>query len=147
MAYVTNTDIETWLGTQAYIGLTDDSGSGMADEAKVDEARFGAEGEANSYLATRYKVPVDVSSEPEVSAVLKSFILDLVSYRLHSRRPPVPDDIVRRRDEAVTWLSRVSSGIVQLPSALAVIENPALGLLGRATGPDRQMTRESLEDL
>ncbi|MCG8405122.1 MAG: DUF1320 domain-containing protein [Phycisphaerales bacterium] len=147
MTYVTNNDVQAWLGTQAYIKLTDDSGSGTADETKVDEARFGAEGEANSYLATRYKVPVDVSSEPEIEAVLRSFLLDLVSYRLHSRRPPVPDDIARRRDEAVTWLSRVSSGMVQLPSALAVQENSALGIVGRAVGPDREMTRKKLKDL
>ena len=147
MSYITNADVQAWLGTQTYVELTDDSGSGSADEAKVDEARLGAEGEANSYLATRYQVPVEVSSEPEVEAVLKSFILDLASYRLHSRRPPVPADIVRRRDEAVTWLSRVATGVVQLPAALAVPENPALGTIGQAEGPRRSMTRDSLEDV
>lgn len=147
MSYVTNADIQAWLGTQTYIELTDDTGSGTADAAKADEARLGAEGEANSYLATRYGVPVDVSSEQEVEAVLKSFILDLASYRLHSRRPPVPADIVRRREEAVTWFSRVASGVVQLPAALVVRENTALGIVGRTDGPGRLMTRESLEDV
>lgn len=147
MAYVTNADIEAWLGTQAYVALTDDAGTGQADVAKVDEARLGGEGEANSYLATRYQVPVDVSSEPEVAAVLKTFVLDLIAYRLHSRRPPVPADIVRRHDESVTWFSRVASGVVQLPSALTVLENTALGALGKAVGPNRTMTRDSLEDI
>ena len=107
---------------------------------------MGAEGEANSYLATRYQVPVDVSSDPEVSAVLRTFVLDLAAYRLHSRRPPVPEDIVRRREEAVTWLSRVASGVVQMPAAKVLAENPALGKLGEADGPERTMTREGLED-
>lgn len=147
MTYVTNADIESWLGTQTYIELTDDAGSGSADEMKVDEARLGAEGEANSYLATRYQVPLKLSSEPEVAAVLKSFVLDLVSYRLHSRRPPVPDDIVRRRDEAVTWLARVAGGLVQLPAEMAVSENTALGTIGQVVGPQRQMTRDTVEDL
>jgi len=147
MSYVTNTDIDAWLGTQTVVELTDDAGSGVIDTAKEDEARLGAEGEANSYLATRYQVPVDVASEPEVQAVLKAFVLDLVAYRLHSRRPPVPADIVRRREEAVIWLGRVASGLVQLPSALAVPENPALGIPGRAVGPQRQMTRDALEDV
>ncbi|MFQ5429224.1 MAG: gp436 family protein [Phycisphaerae bacterium] len=147
MSYVTNADIQAWIGTQAYIALTDDAGTGSADEAKVDAARLGAEGETNSYLATRYRVPVDITSEPEVAAVLKTFVLDLVSYRLHSRRPPVPDDIVRRREEAVTWLSRVASGVVQLPSAVSVRENAALGIVGQSAGPARAMTRDTLEDL
>jgi len=147
MSYITNSDIEAWLGTESYIELTDDAGSGSADTAKVDEARLGAEGEANSYLATRYEVPVDIASEPEVEAVLRSFVLDLAAYRLHSRRPPVPEDIVRRREEAVTWLGRVASGVVQMPAAVTPRENPALGSLGQAEGPLRVMTRESMEDL
>ncbi len=147
MSYLTNADIDAWLGTQTVVELTDDDGNGVIDTAKLDEARLGAEGEANSYLATRYQVPVEVSSEAEVQAVLKSFILDLVAYRLHGRRLPVPVDIVRRREEAVVWLGRVASGMVQLPSALAVLENPALGILGQTVGPKRQMTRDALEDV
>lgn len=146
MSYVTNSDIQSRLGSQAYIQLTDDAGSGSADTAKVDEARLGAEGEVNSYLATRYATPVDLTNEPEVQAVLKSFVLDLVSYRLHSRRPPVPADMVRRREEAVTWLSRVASGIVQLPSAITLAESASMGSLPQSAGPARSMTRETLEN-
>ena len=51
MAYITNSDIQAWLGTAAYVALTDDAGTGSADTAKVDQARLGAEGEVNSYLA------------------------------------------------------------------------------------------------
>lgn len=147
MSYITNADIESWLGTSAYIELTDDAATGSANTARVDEARLGAEGEANSYLATRYRVPVDVSAESEVRAVLRAFILDLAAYRLHSRRPPVPADVIRRREEAVMWLSRVAAGIVQLPSATPVLSNTALGELASARGPRRTMTRESVEDL
>jgi phage gp36-like protein len=147
MAYVTNSDIQAWLGTTAYIALTDDSGTGSADTTKVDQARLGAEGEVNSYLAARYQVPVDVSTESEVSAVLKTFVLDLAAYRLHSRRPPVPADVVRRRDEAVEWLTRVAGGLVQLPSLMPPTQNPSLGTIGQAVGPERAMTREGLSDL
>jgi phage gp36-like protein len=147
MSYVTNADIEAWLGTRNYIALTDDSGSGAADVAKINEARTGAEGEVNSYLATRYQVPVSVSSESEVAAVLRTITLDLVAYRLHTRRPPVPPDIVRRHDEAVTWLNRAAIGVVQLPSAQAMAVNTALGTVGQAAGPERAMTRDGLQDL
>lgn len=147
MAYVTNQDIRAWLGTAAYVALTDDSGTGSADEAKVTEARLGAEGEANSYLATRYQVPLVLTSESEVAAVLRAVVLDLAAYRLHSRRPPVPADVVRRHQEAVQWLARVASGLVQLPSVLPLAINAALGTIGQAAGPDRVMTRDVLRDL
>lgn len=147
MAYITNEDIELRIGPAAYAQLTDDTGTGSADTAKVDEARLGAEGEANSYLAARYAVPVDLTGEAQLAATLKSFVLDIAAYRLHTRRPPVPDDIVRRREEAVTWLVRVASGLVQLPSALALAENGALGVVARAVGPSRTLTRETMDNL
>ena len=147
MAYVTNSDIETYLGTQLYIQLTDDAGSGSADVAKVNQARLGAEGEVNGYLATRYAVPVNLSGETEVGEVIKAFVLDFAAYRLHCRRPPVPDDVVRRHDEAVAWLGRVASGIVQLPSTVALPITTSVGIVGESQKPSRVMKRESLDML
>ncbi len=115
MAYVTNSDIEERLGTAAYVQLTDDDGTGSADEDKVDEARLGAEGEVNSYLGRRYQVPIDLTRHAEVADVLKSFVLDLVEYRLHARRPPVPGAISNKRNQAIAWLDRVARADVVLP--------------------------------
>ena len=147
MAYINNTDITTWMGSATVVQLTDDTGSGAADSARITEARVGAEGEVNSYLATRYAVPVDLTGEPEVSAVLRTFVLDLAAYRLRSRRPPVPADVVRRRDEAIEWLARVASGLVQLPAALAPRGPTALGTVAATGGGARTMTRDALEQL
>jgi phage gp36-like protein len=147
MAYVTNSDIETYLGTQVYIQLTDDTGSGSADVNKVNQARLGAEGEVNGYFATRYAVPVDATGEAQVGEVIKTFVLDLAAYRLHCRRPPVPADVVRRHDEAVTWLGRVASGLVQLPSTVALPITTSVGIVGQSQKPERVMTRESLDAL
>lgn len=144
MGYISNSDIERRLGTTMYIQLTDDSGAGVADELKVDEAREGAEGEANSYLAARYQTPVDLSAHPELAAVLTSFVLDLAEYRLHNRRPPVPADIVRKRVEAVTWLGNVATGVVHLPAMTTVAADSSRAPLAEAFGPERVFTRESM---
>ena len=101
MGYITNADIEERLGTAAYVQLADDDGNGVADVGVVDEARLGAEGEANSYLGRRYSVPVSLTTHPDLADVLASFTLDLAEYRLRLRRPPVPDDARRRRDQAI----------------------------------------------
>lgn len=147
MSYVTNADIEARLGSIAYVQLTDDAGTGSADEAKVDEARLAAEGEVNSYLARRHAVPVNLTMHPELSGVLRGIVLDLVEYRLHGRRPPVPADVIRGRDDAVRWLQQVAEGRAVLPSIREVREDAAVGLTGRACGRDRFMTSDELADL
>ncbi len=147
MAYVTNSDIEERLGTAAYVQLTDDDGTGSADTDKVDEARLGAEGEANGYLARRYAVPIDLVAHAEVADVLKSFVLDLVEYRLHSRRPPISDDIAAKRNQAIAWLEKVARADVVLPSVAPLSENPATGITGEQSSATRVFTRDELENL
>lgn len=145
MSYITNDDLETRLGSEAFIELTDDEGTGQANLDRADEARLGAEGEADSYLAARYAVPVELNGNAGSAAVLRAFVLDLAAYRLHGRRPPVPADVVRRRNEAVAWLTQVAAGVAHLPVASPLRDNPALGNRATAAGPDRAMTRETLD--
>lgn len=144
MAYLTNADIEERLGSDAYVQLTDDDGDGVADTGVVDEARLGAEGEVNSYLARRYQVPIDLDAHPELADVLASFSLDLVEYRLRSRRPPVPKDALDRHARAIEWLTRVADGSLELPSATPVASNATRGSLGATTGDERLLSREEL---
>ena len=70
MAYISNADIQERLGSQTYVQLTDDDGDAVADVGVVDEARLGAEGEVNSYLARRYRVPIDLAVNPELADLL-----------------------------------------------------------------------------
>jgi phage gp36-like protein len=144
--YITNADIETRLGSALYVQLTDDSGSGTANEDVVDEARLGAEGEVNAYLAARYQVPVDVAVHTQAAGVLVSVALDLAEYRLRSRRPPVPGDAVAKRTAAIEWLRRLARGEVELPAAAAVASNPATAPHAVSIGEKRVLSREELSD-
>ncbi len=146
MAYITNADIEERLGSTTYVQLTDDDGDDVADTGVVDEARLAAEGEVNSYLARRYQVPIDVSQHSELADLLTSITLDLVEYRLRSRRPPVAQDAVDRHGKTLQWLKGVAGGHIELPSATLLAENAALGTLGEAVGEDRLLSREELSD-
>jgi len=145
MAYITNADIELRLGGDAYVQLTDDDGGGVADEEVVNEARLGAEGEVDSYLARRFAVPVDVLAHPELKGVLASLCLDLAEYRLRARRPPVAEDVVRRRQEAVAWLEAVAGGRIELP-AVSAPAGPARGLSAGVVGNERILSRDELSD-
>jgi phage gp36-like protein len=146
MSYVTNFDIEERLGSVAYVQLADDDGNGVADVGVVDEARLGAEGEVNSYLGRRYSVPISLTTHPDLADVLASFTLDLAEYRLRLRRPPVPDDARRRRDQAIEWLTRVAEGRIELPSAVGVAASSARGTIAAVTGEKRVLTRDELSD-
>lgn len=147
MSYTTNADIEARLGSRAYIQLTDDAATGTADEAKVTRARLAAEGEVDSYLGRRHAVPVDVSGNERLAGILRSVTLDLVEYRLHARRPPVPEDVRRKRETAVHWLKRVADGDVVLPVEQELPGNPTTGPAATVIGAPRIMSRDELERL
>jgi phage gp36-like protein len=147
MSYTTNTDVAERLGMTLYVQLTDDAGTGSADEAKVIAARQAAEGEVNSYLGRRYAVPVDTAAHEELGAVLKGITLDLVAYRLHSRHPPVPSDVHAAYSAAIKWLEGIASGRLVLPTVDELPSNPANGFPAAVTGPSRVLSREEMEDL
>jgi phage gp36-like protein len=146
MGYLSNSDIETRVGAAVYVQLTDDSGSGVANEAVVDEARAGAEGEVDAHLARRYAVPIDLTRHPELSGILTSIALDLAEHRLRLRRPPVPQEATAGREAAIAWLKAVASAEIDLPAATQPAVSPMGGDRGQAAGADRVMTREELED-
>ena len=146
MAYIANADIEERLGSQAYVQLTDDDGDGVADIGVVEEARLGAEGEVNSYLAHRCAVPIDVSVHPELASLLASMTLDLVECRLRSRRPPIPADVIRKRAQTVDWLNRIAEGRINLPAAVGLAANTTQGTIASSTGAGRVLSRDALSE-
>lgn len=147
MSYATNSDVEQRMGPASYVQLTDDAGEGAADEVKVTAAREAAEAEINSYVGVRYGVPVDVSGEAEVAAILRSVTVDLVEFRLHSRRPPVPADVAARGASALEWLDRIASGRAVLPSVSELQGNPALGPSTAASASTRVWGRDEAADV
>lgn len=146
MSYITNSDIETRVGHAAYVQLADDDGDGSADPAVVDELRLAAESEVNSYLARRFRVPIDLATHTDLADLLKSITLDLAEYRLRCRRPPVPKDAGDKFAHAIQWLRGVADARIELPSALQVASGTARGTLGLATGENRLLTRDELAD-
>jgi len=144
MSYLTNTDIEHRVGAAAYVQLADDDGDNQADAIVVDEARLGAEGEVNSYLARRFAVPIDLAVHPELVDLLKSITLDLVEMRLRSRRPPVPDVTLRRHGEALAWLRGIADGAIALPSASPIGPVASSGPSVLTFGEERVLSHDEL---
>lgn len=147
VSYVCNADIEQRMGPLAYVQLTDDTGSGAADESVVTAARLEAEGEVDSYLGRRYAVPIDLLARPEAADAVTSMALDLVEYRLFARRGVVPVEVKGKREAAMRWLERAAAGEVVLPGSSELPTNPALGFAGQVVGAERVLTREAMGNL
>jgi len=146
MDYITNEDIEQRLGSDAYVQLTDDDGDGVADTGVVNEARLGAEGEVDSYLARGYAVPVDASGDSELAGLLASVTLDLVELRLRSRRPPVSQEAQQRAQQTIAWLAGVADGRVDLPSVGRISVSPPETLGSTTTGETRILSHDEMSD-
>ena len=146
MAYITNADIEQRLGNDTYVQLTDDDGDGLADVGVVDEARLGAEGEVDSYLARRFKVPVNLVTYPEVAGLLMALTLDIVELRRRSRRPPVPDEARERAQRTIEWLRKVSEGRAEMPSSVRLPDSTSVGTRSVTSGETRRLTHDELSD-
>ncbi len=146
MSYATNADVQKRLGAPLYLELTDD-GTGVPDEEKVNEARIGAEGEVDSYLARRYAVPIDTAAYPETAGLLRSITLDLTEFRLRSRKPPVAEEARLKREDAIAWLGRIASGQTVLPAATELPGNPAIAPTASTVGGRRILTAEEMEEL
>lgn len=146
MAYVTNADVIERMGTSTAVQLADDNGDGTADTGVLDEARLSAEAEVNSFLARRYQTPIDLIVHPELVDMLAGITLDLVEDRLRSRRPPVSEDVVRRAESTRLWLERLADGTVELPSISSVASGSTRGVVAKAAGEERTLSREELAE-
>ncbi len=100
----------------AYLTDTADT-TGASDTTRVNEGIKHGEGFINSYLATMYEVPVDVSADTALAAFLKNMTIDLVIYHL-VRRPgaEIPDQVQRLYDNVVAWLKDFADGDAVLPA-------------------------------
>jgi len=146
MAYITNSDIAQRLGATTLVQLADDDGDGVADTGVVDEARAAAEGELDSYLARRYRLPLDLAGDPERANLLASVALDLASYRLRLRRPPVSEDARADFDKTISWLEAVAAGRIHLPSDAALPSTNVQGIVADSLGESKLLSHNELSD-
>jgi phage gp36-like protein len=110
--------------------------------ARAAEALAAAEAEIDSRLVVRYAVPVNVATEPEAAALLKSLALDLAEHRLHARRPPVPQDVRDKAAFAREWLHNVLVGSAHLPLLQSAAQTTSNGVVSETSGPLRVFRRD-----
>ena len=147
--YTTTTKLKArFEDDEAVAALTDTLDStGAPDEAVLAEVIADAEGEIDSYLAVRYKVPVSVSSDSVLANRLISLTLDIATVNLLERGDQVSEAQQRRRDRATAYLEKLSTGELLLPSAATLTTTEtkeplvAYGTAGTGDDSDRLFSR------
>lgn len=114
-------DVQTLLrqfGTNELLQLAPGDSEQGLDEALLLDALRRASREADSYLATRYPVPLtpaENSGEIVWPEPLASFVGDMARYHLTGGDAQESEAIARRYQEALDWLKAVAKGLADLP--------------------------------
>lgn len=108
MAYITKAQMILEFGEPELIQLTNRTGTGtVIDDDVLDQAMLNAEGEVDSYIGTRYELPL-----PSVPTILTAFTCDIARYRLYDDQST--DEVLRRYERAIAWLRDIAKGVVGL---------------------------------
>ena len=99
----------------------------MIDAAVVTRALEAADGEIDSYLASRYTLPL-----ASVPVILRDCAADIARYRLHDRG--VPDRVKDAYKDRVSWLRDVAAGRASLGIAPESLTPSSAGLPEMTSG-------------
>ena len=110
MPYATQTDLEREAGgKQKLIQLTDLNGTGEVDTTIVSDVIAEAESLVNSYLETRYAVPI---ADEDVSDIVRRVTAAEAVYVLRDRREALHPSHQSRHEERIEWLDNVRRGVI-----------------------------------
>jgi phage gp36-like protein len=125
------------------IGLTDDEGAGIIDDARVTAAIAKADGIIDSYCGQVEAVPFGTGGTA-VPAVVKQHSITLAIYFLFARRSAVPEVRAQNYKDAIAHLKDIASGKAALPpvTAAEVTAEPQAG----RTADDRTFTIKKTSD-
>lgn len=137
MTYALQVDLVTAFGEGELIQLTDraDPPAGTVDAAIVTRALEAADGEIDSYLATRYSLPLIT-----VPVILRDCAADIARYRLHDRG--VPDRVKDAYEKRIAWLRDVAAGRASIGLAPESLTPNSAGIPEMTSG-GRVFARES----
>ncbi|MBO6789519.1 MAG: DUF1320 domain-containing protein [Dinoroseobacter sp.] len=141
MTYATPADLQAVIPDRDLKLLTDWDGiADTIDETKLQEALDDATAEINGYIAKRASLPL--SEPPRMLLVVAR---DLAVYRLFANAGRVTETQEKLRDAGITYLEKVADGELSIGDETGGDEEPTSPGVVMEEGPERVMTRESLE--
>ena len=139
MTYATQADLTDRFGAVELAQLTDRTKGVVIDATVLGRALADADAEIDSYLATRYSLPLE--STP---VVLVRMAADMARYRLYDDR--VTEAVRQRYGDAVSLLKRMATGEVQLAgSTVLAAATTGAGNAVAVLAPDRVFSATALQ--
>jgi phage gp36-like protein len=108
--YCTQSDLEARFGDEEVLLASDRDGSGVADAAAISACITAASGEVDSYVRARYDLPLTIP----VPEHLEHVACDITMYKLSAHGPAYTEEKRVRYEDAISWLLKLSKGIVTL---------------------------------
>jgi len=140
MTYATQADLTDRFGAVELAQLTDRTNGVVIDATVLGRALTDADAEIDSYLATRYALPL--ASTP---VVLVRMAADIARYRLYDDR--VTEAVRQRYGDAVSLLKRMATGEVQLAgSTVLAAATTGAGNAVAVLAPDRVFSATALQN-
>jgi phage gp36-like protein len=142
VAYCIQTDLENAFGATLIVELTDDSGTGSADAARVARAIADADATIDAHLRAHYDVPL--ATTPDLIRKLSKDLAIFVLYQRRAAAFEMPEWMLVNHRDAMTMLGLIRKGEVDL----GVEPPPAASSAEVATseGPTRLFTTDTMED-
>lgn len=138
MPYATSDDMVARFGEAELIANSDRSGAGVVDPDVVAGAIAAASSIIDSYIGTRYALPLATTP-----AVLKTICEDLARHALYTVEPM--KIVIDNRDAALSRLKDISRGLASLdvpePAAAAPSHNEILIEAGERTASREELRK------
>ena len=139
MAYFTPAKYRAKFGDDEALRLTDEDNSNTIDEGKISAVISSADAVIDSYIASRYTLPL--ASAP---LVLESISAALSREELHTNFPT--ESVTLAADNARKMLRDIQAGKSELPVASGDTEpEQVAGKQVRFVGPDRVFSKSHLD--
>ncbi len=110
VTYATQDDIAALYGQELLAIVGDRAGDGTIDAEAVTAALEMATSEIDTYLAARYNVPL-----ASVPPYIKQICIDIAVYRLAHSDAPRTEEMRRRYEDAIRFLTAFAKGTVEVP--------------------------------
>ena len=138
MPYATQADLLNQITQTELVQLTDDTGAGSVDSAKVDAALNAASATIDAYAGARYTLPLQSSEK------VKQLAVDLAIYELEKRRRRLRDATLAARDAALSFLRALAArrAVLDQPSGAPAQQTEADV---KKTDQERVFSDENLE--
>lgn len=125
-AYATEADLQTYLGRDQWVLLTDRDGDGNPDDGVAAQALEQAATTIDTNLAGRYDLPLsDDQAKP-----LRQTAMDIAAYRLETGSPVATELRRERYEDALAFLKLIRDGKATLgaPARAPQPDTPAMSV-------------------